>query len=253
MAASLSARPCRAVGEGVAGLALIAWRPETASPSAISSRRSRAVGPPAGGRGPPPGAEEGRRHAGREAPRQRGDDVLAGPSPLLPDEPQQRRLGGEQDASLPEELPSPGQQGGGLLQAAGLLEEEAFQGLDLFGAEGGQPEELPDAVLVVRDRVLPGRVIVDPGRVDVQLHGDEAQQLVADFQGLLGREAMEQADEADLVGESQAVVLAAAVGDCGQIGLGQGRFADQLPPREGGDRHGCRALTRKTSVILAPS
>jgi hypothetical protein len=77
--------------------------------------------------------------------------------------------------------------------------------------------------------MLPRRVIADPGRVHVQLHGDEAQQLVTDLQGLLRREAMEQADEADLVGEPQAVVVAATLGDLGQISLGQGRFPNQLP------------------------
>ena len=68
--------------------------------------------------------------------------------------------------------------------------------------------------------------------------GDEAQQFVADLQGLLSREAAEQPDEADLVGEPQAVVVAAALGDLGQVGLGQGRFADHLSPREGEWRHG---------------
>ena len=86
--------------------------------------------------------------------------------------------------------------------------------------------------------MLPGRVSVDAGRVDVQLHRDEAEQFVADLQGLLSREAVEQTDEADLVGEPQAVVVAATFGDLGQVGLGQGRFADHLSPREGEWRHG---------------
>ena len=76
-------------------------------------------------------------------------------------------------------------------------------------------------------------------RVDVQLHGDERQQFVTDLQGLLSREATEQSDEADLIGESQAVVISAALGDLGQIGLGQSRFPDQLPSRVGEWRPGC--------------
>jgi predicted regulator of Ras-like GTPase activity (Roadblock/LC7/MglB family) len=64
------------------------------------------------------------------------------------------------------------------------------------------------------------------------LRRDEAQQFVADFQGLLIREAVEQPDEADLIGEPQAVVVAATSGDLDQVGLGQGRLADHLSPRE---------------------
>ena len=48
---------------------------------------------------------------------------------------------------------------------------------------------------------------------------DEAQQFVADLEGLLIREAVEQPDEADLIGESQAVVVAATFGDLDQVGL----------------------------------
>ncbi len=62
--------------------------------------------------------------------------------------------------------------------------------------------------------------------------------LVGDFQGLLGREAVEEPDEADLIGEPQTVVVAAAFGDLGQVVLRQGRFADQPPPRERKRHHG---------------
>ena len=131
------------------------------------------------------------------------------------------------------------------IPAAALLVEEALQGPGLSGSEGGQPEEPPDAALVVRGRMLPARVVGDSDRVQAQLHGDEAQQLVAELQGSLGGEAMEQADEADLVGEPEAVVVAAAEGDLGQVGLAQGRVADQLPPGEGGGRHGRRTRPGK--------
>ena len=86
--------------------------------------------------------------------------------------------------------------------------------------------------------MLPGRVPVDLGRVEVQLHGDEAQQLVADLQGLLSREAAEESDEADLIGEPEAIMVATAPADFGQVGLGQGRFADHLSPRESEWSHG---------------
>ena len=104
--------------------------------------------------------------------------------------------------------------------------------------------------LVIRDRMLPGGVPVDVSRVDVQLQGDEVQQFVADLQGLLSRETAEEPDEADLIGEPQAVVIAAALGDLDQVGLGQGRLADHLSPREGEWRHGCPRSSRKTVVIL---
>ena len=94
----------------------------------------------------------------------------------------------------------PGEQGGRLLQATGLLEDKAFQCDGLLRAVVGQPEVFADAVLMLRYGVLPGRVVGDPSRVDPQLERDEVQQLVADLQGLLRREAVEQADEADLIG-----------------------------------------------------
>jgi hypothetical protein len=56
------------------------------------------------------------------------------------------------------------------------------------------------------------------------------QQFVADLQGLLSGEAAEQANEADLIGEPQAVVVAATLGDFGEVGLAQGRLADHLSP-----------------------
>ena len=125
-----------------------------------------------------------------------------------------------------------------MLQATRLLEDEAFQGIGFPRAVDDQLEVFPNAGLVIRDRMLPGRVPVDTGRVDVQLHGDEAQQFVADLQGLLSREAVEQTDKADLVGEPQTVVAAAALLDLDQIHLGQGCFADHLSPREREWRHG---------------
>jgi len=85
---------------------------------------------------------------------------------------------------------------------------------------------------MIRDRRLAGRVLLEAGCVDVQLRRDEAQQFIADLQGLLIREAVEQSDEADLIGEAQAVVVAATFGDLDQVGLGQGRLADHLSPRE---------------------
>ena len=173
---------------------------------------------------------EGLRHARCQALGQLGNDVFAGPLPLLSDQTQQRRLGREQDVPLLEELAGTGQERGRLLQAARFLEDEAFQGFHLFGVEDDQLEVVTDTRLMIRDRMLPGRVSVDAGRVDVQLRRDEAQQFVADLQGLLSREAAEQTNEADLIGEPQAVVVTATLGDLDQVGFGQGRFADHLSP-----------------------
>jgi hypothetical protein len=57
--------------------------------------------------------------------------------------------------------------------------------MNLFGVEDDQLEVVTNPRLMIRDRMLPGRVSVDAGRVDVQLRRDEAQQFVADLQGLL--------------------------------------------------------------------
>jgi hypothetical protein len=51
------------------------------------------------------------------------------------------------------------------------------------------------------------------------LHRDEAQQFVADLQGLLIREAAEQSDEADLIGKPETVVVTATFGDLDPAGL----------------------------------
>ena len=91
---------------------------------------------------------------------------------------------------------------------------------------------------MIRDRVLTGRVSLDLGHVGVQLGRDEAQEFVADLQGLLRREAAEQPDEADLIGEAQAVMVAAALVDLVQVGLVHGGFADHLSPRKGDQCHG---------------
>ena len=159
--------------------------------------------------------------------------MLASPLSLLPDQTQQGGIGGEQDPPILEELTGTGQQRRRLIQSARFLEDEACQGFGLVGVEDGQLQIAANARLVIRDRMLPGRVPVDLGRVEVQLQGDEAQELVADLQGVLSREAAEESDEADLIGEPEAIMVATAPADFGQVGLGQGRFADHLCPREG--------------------
>lgn len=78
--------------------------------------------------------------------------------------------------------------------------------------------------------MLPGRVVSDRRLLDAQLERDEAEQLVADFQGVLRGEATKEADEADLIGEPQAIRVAATLGDFGEIGFAQGCFTDHLAP-----------------------
>jgi len=60
------------------------------------------------------------------------------------------------------------------------------------------------------------------------VHSHEAQQLVVYFQRLLRREAVEQSREANLVGKSQTIAIAAALGYLVHIRLGQRCFTDQF-------------------------
>jgi hypothetical protein len=102
-------------------------------------------------------------HAGCQALGQPGRDVFAGPLLLIVDQTKQRRLGREQDASPLEELAGTSHERGGLLQAARLLEDEAFQGSHLFGVEDDQLEIFTTACLMIRDRRLAGRVLLEAG------------------------------------------------------------------------------------------
>jgi hypothetical protein len=86
--------------------------------------------------------------------------------------------------------------------------------------------------------MLTCRVPFDVGHVELHLRRDEAQEFVADLQRLLEREAAEQPDEADLIGEPQAIVVAAALVDLGQISPAQGGFTDHLSLRNDGQHHG---------------
>ena len=121
-----------AAGEGLAGLALIALEAGNRLPFLHLQQ-----------------VVEGLHHARRKALGQLGNDVFAGPLPLLPDQTQQRRLGREQNVPLLEELAGAGEQRGRLLQAARFLEDEAFQGFRLFGVEDDQLEVVANAALMI--------------------------------------------------------------------------------------------------------
>jgi hypothetical protein len=101
--------------------------------------------------------------------------VFASPLLLISDQTKQRRLGREQDGPLLEEFAGTGQERGRMLQSARFLEDEAFQSFGLFRIEDDQLDVVTNAFLVIRDRMLTGRVSIDAGRVDVQLCRDEAQ------------------------------------------------------------------------------
>lgn len=68
--------------------------------------------------------------------------------------------------------------------------------------------------------MLPRRVAFDPFFVDADLERGEVDQILADLDGPLCGKAIEQPDESDLVGESEAVVHAASLGDFRQVGFG---------------------------------
>ena len=151
---------------------------------------------------------------------------------LLADQPVQSGRGRLQDAGFPQELLGLRAQGGRLFQAAAFLEQEVLQEVPLSSPERAEPEVGSNLDLMLGDRLLPLAVPVDLVGIDAQLGAREGQQLVDDLEGMLGGEPVGQADEDDLVGEPQAVVVAATLLDLFQVLRGQSRLGDEPLARE---------------------
>ena len=134
----------------------------------------------------------------------------------------------------------PSQQRGGPLEPQRLVLKEPRQPFSGGGIESAQTQVLADALLMLRDRLLPAGVGVDRLGVGAQLQGREPQDLPVDLQGRLLGESAEHTHEGDLVRETQPVVGAPPQGDLAAVGLEEGGIADQAGAGDVGvgDRHG---------------
>jgi hypothetical protein len=119
-----------------------------------------------------------------------------------------------------------------LLQTPGLLEHKLLQLRRLGVTEAAQPEVASNDLLVLGDRRLPFAVEIDQARFDPQLRCTEAHQLVEDLKWLLPWEAIEEPDEAELVGKAEPVVETPTLADLCGVVLGQGGGAFELMARE---------------------
>ena len=161
----------------------------------------------------------------------RGDppkDVLACPGPLLADDACDPELSGLEHALLFKKLPRPARKSGGLFQTTCLLEEELLQLRHLGVIEGAQPQITGDGLLMLGDRRLSFAVEFDQPCIKTQLRRAEANQFLEELERLLLREAIEEPDEADLVGKAKPVMRAPASAELHEIFLGQAGGALEL-------------------------
>ena len=152
----------------------------------------------------------------------------------------QHRIGRCENVLVAEPGARPCQQRGGPLEPQRLVLEEPRQPFSGGGLESAQTQVLADALLMLRDRLLPAGVGVDRLGVGAQLQGREPQDLPVDLQGRLLGESAEHTHEGDLVRETQPVVGAPPQGDLAAVGLEEGGIADQAGAGDVGvgDRHG---------------
>lgn len=116
----------------------------------------------------------------------------------------------EDDVFL-QELAGAGHQCAGLLETARLGEQEALQRARLGLSQGAQSEIRRDALLMLRQGLLPPLVQAQQRAIDLELDAREGGQLFDDFKRLLLREAVKETNEGELVGEAQPVVRATAL------------------------------------------
>ena len=151
----------------------------------------------------------------------------------------QHRIGRRENVLVAEPGARPRQQRGGPLEPQRLVLEEPRQPFSGGGLESAQTQVLADALLMLRDRLLPAGVGVDRLGVGAQLQGREPQDLPVDLQGRLLGESAEHTHEGDLVREAQLIVGAPPQGDLAAVGLEEGGIADQAGAGDVGvgDRH----------------
>ena len=74
---------------------------------------------------------------------------------------------------------------------------------------------------MLRDGLTPLGIGLDEDGIEGDLLGDKDQQVIEEFQRLLRRKATRQPQEAQLIGEAQSVMRAAAMGDLGLVREGK--------------------------------
>ena len=113
------------------------------------------------------------------------------------------------------------------VEALCLAPKESRQILGRPAVERPQAKVVADPALMSSDRLPPFGVVLDRVRIRSQLKGCEPQHLAVDLEGLLVREAPEDTNKGDLVGEAQSIGDAAAAGDLLPVALKEAAIADQ--------------------------
>jgi len=165
-----------------------------------------------------------------QAARDPFEDVFPRESSLLADDPNEDRFARLEDPVHLEKLLRPLLERRGTLEVTGLLEEKRFQRWVRL-PEGSKPEIGSDLLLVLRDGLLALLVGGDQGRREVELNGGERHQLIEDLEGPLVREAVEESDEAELVGKPEPIPGASALLDFVEVAGLEHRLALELSLR----------------------
>ena len=152
----------------------------------------------------------------------------------------QQVIGWRKNAFLLEPGATAGEESRGAVEPQRLTLEELVKPVCGCSIEGAQTQVATDALLMFGNGLAPFGVDVDRFRGELQLQGGEAQDLAVDLQRNLPGEAPEDADEGNLVGESQSVVGPSSLGNLVPVCFEEAAVADQT--RAGdvgiGDRHG---------------
>ena len=209
MSSSLPSSRRMPIADGLGGLALIRFSAlNRSSPVSTSpSRRSRCV------------AGKSRLHA--------LDHRCARRLPRGTEYAPQHGVGGRQNLAVAEPLTRAHQQRARPVEALCLAPKESRQILGRPAVERPQAKVVADPALMSSDRLPPFGVVLDRVRIRSQLKGCEPQHLAVDLEGLLVREAPEDTNKGDLVGEAQSIGDAAAAGDLLPVALKEAAIADQ--------------------------
>ena len=164
----------------------------------------------------------------------------AGLVPGRPHRTAQHRVGRRENVFVAEPAPRPRQQGRRAVEPQRFVFEEPRQPFADGGVERAQTQVLTDALLMLRDRLLPALVGVDRLGVGPQPAGPRTSGSPCRFPAALVGEPPEHTHEGDLVREAQPIVGAPSQGNLASVGLEEGGIADQAGAGDVGvgDRHG---------------